>query len=389
MPSICIYFQVHQPIRLNRFNVFDIGKNNGYFADSINNFYLERVSRKCYIPTNQKILELIKRYEGNFRLSYSITGILIEHLEKHFPHVLDSFRKLVDTGCVELFSETYYHSLAFLISQREFKDQVKLHMEKVWDTFGVKPKIFRNTEAMFSNEIAQVVEKMGFRGLVAEGLQHILGWRSPNHLYTSPGSNVPVFLRNFKLSDDVGFRFSLKEWKEWPLTADKYASWLSSAEGETVNLFLDYETFGEHQWEDTGIFAFLEHLPNEALKYSNLSFKTPSEIIKEIQPIGEFDVPYISSWADIDRNLSAWLENGMQQHAFREIKALEPLIRKRKKLLDSWRKLQTSDHFYYMCTKWFADGDVHKYFNYYETPYDAFLNFMNVISDLKMRAGAK
>jgi alpha-amylase len=382
-----MYFQVHQPIRLKKFSIFDIGRGRNYFDERMNNFYLERVSRKCYRVANKKILDLIKKHKGDFRVSYSITGVLIDQLEKNFPDVLDSFRKLVDTGCVELFSETYYHSLAFLVSKKEFREQVRLHREKILDTFGVKPTIFRNTEAMYGNEVAEEAEKMGYKGIVAEGLPHILGWRSPNHIYNPPDSKINIFLRNFKLSDDIGFRFSSREWEEWPLTADKYATWLSNADGETVNLFLDYETFGEHHWDDKGIFDFLEHLPSETLKYKHMEFKTPSEIIKSNKSVGVFDVPYLSSWADVNRDLSAWLENGMQQHAFSEVRKLEPFIKKHKDLSDAWRRLQTSDHFYYMCTKWFADGDVHKYFNCYDTPYDAFLNFMNILNDLKIKAG--
>ncbi|HDD72597.1 MAG TPA: alpha-amylase, partial [Candidatus Aenigmarchaeota archaeon] len=257
MPSICLYFQVHQPLRLRKFSVFDIGRSNEYFDDKANRFYLERVCRKCYEPANIKILKLINKYEGEFRVSYSITGILLEQLERDFPAILDLFRKLVDTDCVELFNETYYHSLAYLISKKEFVEQVKLHRERIWDIFGVKPKIFRNTEAMYSNDVARLAEKMGFRGIVAEGLSHILGWRSPNYLYNPPESDISVFLRNFKLSDDIGFRFSCRGWEEWPLTADKYAAWLSKADGDVVNIFLDYETFGEHQWQETGIFDFL------------------------------------------------------------------------------------------------------------------------------------
>jgi alpha-amylase len=390
MPSICIYFQVHQPIRLRNYTVFDIGKHGNYFDDDMNKFYLERVARKCYTPTNAKILQLINDTSGAFRVSYSITGILIDALEKWFPDVLDSFVKLVDTGAVELFDETYYHSLAFLVSKQEFKEQVKLHRERVKEVFGVTPKIFRNTEAMYSNEIAKTVEGMGYKAIIAEGLQHILGWRSPNHLYNPPDSSINVFLRNFKMSDDVGFRFSTKGWEEWPLTADKYASWLSAADGDIVNIFLDYETFGEHQWEDTGIFNFLEHLPKEALKHQNVDFRTPSEIVDKCKPVGVFDVPYISSWADIHRDLSAWLENDMQQEAFSQVKALEEQAhRKGGAILDTWRKLLTSDHFYYMCTKWFADGDVHKYFNCYNSPYEAFLNYMNILKDLRSRMGMR
>lgn len=389
MTSICIYFQVHQPIRLRNFGAFDIGKSGDYFDREKNRFYLERVSRKCYLPTNRKILELINHANGGFRVSFSITGILLEELEREFPNVLNSFRKLVDTGSVELFNETYYHSLAYLISEREFKEQVRLHKEKIWDTFGVKPRVFRNTEAMYGNDVARLARRMGFKGIVAEGLSHVLDWRSPNHLYTPPDSDIGILLRNYKLSDDLGFRFSCRDWPEWPLTADKYAHWLSKADGDVVNIFIDYETFGEHQWQETGIFEFLRHLPQEVLKYENLEFMTPSEILKVKKPVGIYDVPYLTSWADVHRDLSAWLENSMQQHAFSELKALEPLVRRRKAFLDAWRKLQTSDHFYYMCTKWFADGDVHKYFNYYDTPYDAFLNFMNILTDLKSRLQKK
>lgn len=385
MTGICFYFQVHQPVRLRAFSAFDIGNSGDYFDSEQNRFYLERVSRKCYLPTNKKVLDLIKKHDGRFRVSYSITGVLLEALEKGFPEVLDSFRKLVDTGCVELFNETFYHSLAYLISEKEFKEQVKLHREKVSDIFGVKPRVFRNTEAMYSNDVARVVSGMGYRAIVAEGLSHVLDWRSPNHVYKPPGYDISVFLRNYKLSDDIGFRFSCREWPEWPLTADKYAHWLSRADGEIVNIFMDYETFGEHQWQETGIFDFLEHLPGEVFKHDHLEFLTPSEIIKKTSPVGEYDVPHLTSWADVNRDLSAWLENAMQQQAFNRMKDLESLARKRPEFLHAWRKLQISDHFYYMCTKWFADGDVHKYFNCYESPYDAFLNYMNVITDLKSR----
>ena len=260
MPAVCLYFQVHQPIRLRRFSIFDIGKSGHYFDDEKNRFYLERIVRKCYIPTNKKLLELIGTFGDKFRLSFSLSGILIEQLERFFPDVLDSFQKLVDTGCVEIFHETYYHSLSYLISRREFLDQVRQHRQKIKSTFGVKANVFRNTEAMYSNDIAKVVEEMGYKAVVAEGLDHILQWRSPNYLYRAKGSNIPVFLRNYKLSDDIAFRFSTKDWKEWPLTADKFASWLSAADGQVINLFMDYETFGEHQWQETGILNFLRSL---------------------------------------------------------------------------------------------------------------------------------
>jgi alpha-amylase len=387
MPSVCIYFQVHQPMRLRRFTVFDIGRGGDYFDSEKNSFYLERIARKSYIPTNEKLLDLISRFSGDFRVSFSITGILLEQLERFSPDVIDSFQRLVDTGCVELFSETYYHSLAYLISREEFLEQVKMHRKKIRDTFGVRPKVFRNTEAMYNNDIAKIAGEMGYRAIIAEGLSHILGWRSPNYLYSARGSGIRVLLRNFQLSDDVAFRFSTRDWAEFPLTAEKYAAWLSRAEGDLVNIFIDYETFGEHQWEETGIFNFLEHLPGEVLKHENLDFRTPGQLIRILKPVGTYDVPHISSWADVHRDLSAWLENDMQKQAFGEIKRMENAIKGRKLtyLLDTWRKLQTSDHFYFMCTKWFADGDVHKYFNPYDNPYEAFLNYANIITDLKSR----
>ncbi len=388
MKSVCFYFQVHQPVRLRKFGAFDIGKSPDYFDDGRNNFYLERISKKCYIPTNKIMLDLIRKTEGRFKVSFSITGILLEAMEKNFPETLDSFRKLVDTGSVELFGETYYHSLAYLISEKEFREQVKLHTEKVRSLFGVRPRVMRNTEAMYSNDVAALAGRMGFRGIVAEGLSHILGWRSPNHLYTPPGSDMRIFLRNFKLSDDIGFRFSCREWDGWPLTADKYANWLGDSDGDIINIFMDYETFGEHQWQETGIFEFMRHLPQEVSRHEHLEFMTPSEIIRAKKPVGVYDVPYLTSWADVHRDLSAWLENPMQRQAFDQMKGMESVVRN-SKLLDTWRRLQTSDHFYYMCTKWFADGDVHKYFNCYDTPYDAFLNFMNVLTDLNNRMKQK
>ena len=387
MPAVCLYFHVHQPLRLRHYSVFDIGRNSEYFDSNANKFYLERVSRKCYLPTNKVLFDLIQKHGEKFKFCFSITGVFLDQLQEGFLEVVESFQKLVDTGNVELFDETYFHSLAYLVSKKEFVKQVRMHSKKFKEVFGVKPKIFRNTEAMYSNDIAKTVSEMGFKGIVAEGLSNVLGWRSPNFVYKAKDSDIKVLLRNYKLADDIAFRFSSREWNEWPLTADKYAYWLSSNRGHCVNLFMDYETFGEHQWESTGIFNFLSHLPSEAFKYDNLEFATASEILSDFPVVGEFDVPYISSWADVDRDLSAWLENEMQKQAFSEIKSLEEkvLASKKKNLISDWRKMQISDHFYYMCTKWFADGDVHKYFNPYDSPYDSFLNYMNAVTDLKSR----
>ncbi|MEM5778261.1 MAG: glycoside hydrolase family 57 protein [Candidatus Aenigmatarchaeota archaeon] len=383
MTSVCFYFQVHQPIRLNRFNIFN---NTSYFDEEKNRKIFEKVSSKCYIPTNNILLNLIDEYKNKFKIAFSLTGVFIEQCKKYVPHVIESFKQLANTGNVEFLSETYYHSLAALFSQKEFEEQIQLHKNLINDLFGQKPEIFRNTEAMYSNSIAKIIENLGYKGIITEGHEKILSWRSPNYLYKPVNcENLVALLRNYKLSDDIGFRFSAKWWEEYPLTADKYAAWLSKCEGNCINIFIDYETFGEHQWQDTGIFEFLKHLPNEILKYKHLDFKTPSEVVKHYKPVGVIDVPNILSWADIDRDASAWLENEMQRFAFEQMAKLEETVKQNPEFLKIWRILQTSDHFYYMCTKWFADGDVHKYFNAYDSPYDAFINYMNVLQDLKNR----
>lgn len=385
MTSICFYFQVHQPVRLNRFNMFS---NAPYFNDEKNKHIFERVSNKCYLPTNKILLDLIEENKGKFKVAFSLTGIFVEQCQKFAPQVIESFKKLADTGNVEFLSETYYHSLSALFSQKEFEEQINLHNNLIKDMFGQKPEVFRNTEAMYSNSIAKTIENLGYKGIITEGHEKVLSWRSSNYLYRPANcEKLVTLLRNYKLSDDIGFRFSAKWWEEYPLTADKYAAWLSRCEGDCVNLFIDYETFGEHQWQDTGIFEFLKYLPSEVLKYGHLNFKTPSEVVKDFKPVGNIDVPNIISWADIDRDASAWLENDMQKFAFDQMVSLEEKVRSNPELLRIWRLLQTSDHFYYMCTKWFADGDVHKYFNPYDAPYDAFLNYMNVLQDVRSRAG--
>jgi len=384
MASVCLYFQVHQPTRLNRFTVFS--EKAPYFDDDGNRKYLERAAMKCYLPTNAMLLDLIDDIGDEFRIAFSLTGVFIEQCEKYSPEVLESLKQLSDTGNVEFLSETYYHSLAFLFSLEEFEKQIMLHKDLIRDLFNQRPRVFRNTEAMYSNEIAETVEKLGYDGIITEGHEGILGWRSPNYLYRPEGcKRIVALLRNYKLSDDVGFRFSAPRWKEYPLTADKYAKWLSDCEGDCINIFLDYETFGEHQWKETGIFGFLETMPYEILRYESLDFKTPSEIIEAYKPVGVIDVPKVISWADIQRDTSAWLENDMQRFAFEQMANLERSVKTNRELLHTWRLLQTSDHFYYMCTKWFADGDVHKYFNPYDSPYDAFINYMNILQDLKRR----
>lgn len=397
MSSICFYFHVHQPFRVKRFRIFDIGQNQSYFPEDAegnlnNKQILQKVASKCYIPTNTLLLKLLEKYP-EFKISFSITGVVLEQLENYSPSALKTFQDLIETGRVEIVGETYYHSLAFLYSQDEFISQVKLHSNKIKKVFGSKAvpvNSFRNTELIYNNALARLIESMGYSAILAEGADHILGWQSPNYLYTPKGGKkLKLLLKNYKLSDDIAFRFSSKEWPEYPLTAPKFASWVHQINGggDIVNLFMDYETFGEHQWEDTGIFAFLEELPKELLSHPDNDFVTPSEAISRYPSRGTLDVPNFISWADVERDLSAWLSNSMQHDAVNRIYKLEHqvLASKNKKLLEDWRRLQSSDHFYYMCTKWFADGDVHKYFNPYETPYDAFISYMNALTDLELR----
>ncbi|RLE46852.1 alpha-amylase [Candidatus Woesearchaeota archaeon] len=388
MTNVCFYFQVHQPFRLRKYSLFDIGRKNDYFDERKNAEVMKKIEKKCYLPANRLIRDIISRHEG-FKVAFSITGTALEQFETYSPKVLESFQELASSGSVEFLAETYHHSLSFLFSKDEFKHQVKLHQQLIKKFFKQRPKVFRNTELIYNNELAFFAEKLGFKAVLAEGWHSFLGWRSPNFVYKAKGArNVRLFLKNYKLSDDIAFRFSDKSWKEWPLTAEKFASWLSPILGDSVNLFMDYETFGEHQWKDTGIFNFLKNLPS-ALKKHNIGFFHPSDLLK-IKPKDSLDIPDAVSWADTERDVTAWLGNKIQKSASRQLYAMrsEVLATKDEKLIDVWRKLTTSDHFYYMCTKWFADGDVHKYFNPYDNPYDCFINFTNVLQDLKLRVNA-
>ena len=392
MPSVCIYFQVHQPYRLRNYTIFDTDSN--YFDDSRNAEICKKVAEKCYRPANLLLLKLIKKFGGRFKVSFSITGVILEQLALYDPEVLDSFQELAGTGCVEFLGETYYHSLSLLFSPQEFIEQIEAHKGTIKRLFGQTPRIFRNTELIYNNSLATLIDKTGrFDAILAEGADHILGYRSPNFLYRPAGcTRLKLLLRNYRLSDDVGFRFSNRDWCEWPVRADKYASWINAANGcgHVVNLFLDYETFGEHQWRDTGIFEFMRYLPEEILKHPDNDFKTPSEVVAAYEAVDVIDVPHTISWADIERDLSAWVGNPMQENALVELYRLEEKAKSTNcaEVIADWRKLQTSDHFYYMCTKYFADGDVHKYFNPYDSPYDSYINFMNVLDDLNSRCTA-
>jgi alpha-amylase len=376
--------------------VFKIGNTRDfystYFDQRLNQKIFEKVATKCYLPTNNLILELIRKYDGKFRVSYSLTGTFVEYCEKYIPELLDSFKELFKTGAVDLIEETYFHSLSGLYDDlAEFEEQVKMHRQMIRRIFNYKPKVFRNTEAIYDNRIAQKVADLGYKGIITEGAEKILGWRSPNFLYKPVNANLKVLLRNYKLSDDVGFRFSARNWPGFPLTADKYANWMSNSFGDVINLFMDYETFGEHQWVETGIFEFLKHLPEEVLKHDNLDFATVSEAVERYNAVGDIDSPWAISWADEDRNVSTWLGNNMQIACFNELKDIGRKLKRKgdKDLLYIWRLLQTSDHLYYISTKGFEDGTVHAYFSPYDIPYDGFINYMNILQDLKEKAESR
>ncbi len=389
MPSVCFYFQVHQPLRLRHYTVFD--NDERYFDEHKNAAICRKVANKCYLPANRLLLDIIRKYQGRFKVAYSLTGILLEQLFSFSPEVVSTFDALAETGCVEFLAETYYHSLSFLYSRNEFLAQVKKHTETIESLFGQRPRVFRNTELIYNNHLAALIESLGnFDAIITEGADHILGSRSSNFLYRPKGcTRLKLLLKNYRLSDDIAFRFSNRTWSQWPLTAEKFARWISNVNGNgnVVNLFMDYETFGEHQWKDTGIFDFMRHLPEYILKHPDNDFKTPSEVVQCYEPVDTIDVPHLISWADIERDLSAWLGNPMQSNAIHELYRLESKIQKIRdeKITTDWRKLQASDHFYYMCTKYFADGDVHKYFNPYDSPYDSYINFMNVLGNLDNR----
>lgn len=418
--SVCFYFQVHQPYRVSNYSVFDIGEQKKEYFEGpsrlTNKAVFEKVANKCYLPATNTLLELLEKHP-EFKISFSLSGIFLEQCLEYGDigkKVLDNFIKLVKTGRVEILGETYYHSLSYFFSKKEFAEQMHLHRDLVWKLFKKKTNIFRHTELIYNNEIANFVRNMGFEAILAEGWDPILAGRSPNYVYKPKESplheadeklaheyafrkrkpkNVKLLLKNYRLSDDIAFRFSEKSWKGWPLTSEKFASWVDSAEGDTINLFMDFETLGEHQWEDTGIFEFLRHLPQELIN-RNVSFKTPTETIRAYDDHGEVDMHHPVSWADTERDLSAWFGNELQDAAAKSLFDIEHSLRKLESyvekskyedLLKTWRKLQTSDHFYYMCTKYWNDGDVHKYFSPFESPYDAYISYMNILSDFRSK----
>ncbi|MFI3259320.1 MAG: glycoside hydrolase family 57 protein [Rikenellaceae bacterium] len=390
MKTICLYFQVHQPWRLKTYRFFNIGIDHNYLNDPLNRTIMQKIATDCYLPMNALLLDLIKSSKGAFRCSFSITGTAIEQFKLFAPDVLKSFKELAKTGCVEFLAETYSHSLTSLSDTEEFKEEVERHSKMIKAEFGVTPTAFRNTELIYNDDIAEAVGKMGFKTMLAEGARHVMGWKSPNYVYASAlDQKLRLLLRNYKFADDIAFRFSNKGWGEYPLTADKYVGWLcdsQEAQGDVINLFMDYETFGEHQKADTGIFDFMKAFPQAVVANPALEFATVSEAAQRTQPVSVLYCPHAMSWADEERDVTAWLGNELQNEAFAKIYGLREKVTK---LNDEnfnyvWRFMQTSDHFYYMATKWLSDGDVHSYFNPYDSAYEAFINYMNILSDFEI-----
>jgi alpha-amylase len=389
MRAICFYFQVHQPFRYRRYRFFDIGNDHYYYDDYANETILRKIADRCYLPANKMMLDLITKHKGKFKIAFSISGTALEQFELYAPEVLDSFQELAKTGQVEFLAETYSNSLVALKSKELYKKQVERHAQAIHKYFGQHPQVLRNTELIYSDDIGALTAEMGFKGAITEGAKHILGWKSPNYLYCNAiNPRLKVLMRNYKLSDDLAFRFSNQAWNEYPLTADKFVRWMDGDQkDEIINLFMHYETFGEHQLAETGIFRFMEELPDAVFKNSKLQFATPSEIVDQFQPVSMVSVPHAISWADEERDLTAWLGNEMQQEAFDKLYELKDRMEQVNdpELLKDWSYLQVSDHFYYMSTKFFSDGEIHSYFNPYESPYEAFINYMNVLSDFKLR----
>jgi len=394
MRFINLCFQVHQPFRLRTYRFFNIGHDHQYYDEYENRQIIRRVAERSYIPANKMMVDLLREYGTSFKVSFSVSGPAIEQLLHYAPEVIHGFQSLASTGCVEFLAETYPHSLASLGNQAEFLKQVIKHRDRIDDLFGQKPSTFRNTELIYNDTIGKEVAELGFTTMLTEGAKHILGWKSPNFLYCSAvNPKLKLLLRNFRLSDDIIFRFSNRAWSEWPVTTEKFVSWLKKLpeNEEVVNLFLNYETLGEQQWKETGIFDFFYNLPKTVFSNSDYLFTTPSELNQKLQPVAPISVKFPISWADAEKDLTAWLGNELQDEAFGKLYAIEKQVHSCNKpdVLRDWERLQTSDHFYYMCTKWFSDGDVHKYYNPYPSPYEAFINYMNVLSDFFIRVSEK
>ncbi|WP_319479805.1 glycoside hydrolase family 57 protein [uncultured Draconibacterium sp.] len=393
MKSICLFFQIHQPFRHRRYRFFDIGNDHYYYDDYSNESIIRNIADKSYLPTNKLLLELANKLGDKFKVAFSITGVALEQFELYAPDVIESFQKLAKTGCVEFLAETYSHSLSSLKDIHAFTDEVKMHDDQIFRLFGQKPRVFRNTEMIYSDEIGEKVAKLGYSAMLTEGAKHVLGWKSPDFLYVNAiNPRLKVLMRNYKLSDDIGFRFSDTKWDKYPLTAEKYVSWLENVgeKEEVINLFMGYDSFGTRQPKEAGIFDFLKALAEQIVKSDKLKFSTPSEAVNELQPISVVSVPHPISWSDEERDLSAWLGNEMQKEAFEKLYAMkEQMARCTDSVLQKdWNYLQASDHFFYMSTKFFAGGDAHKSYSHFDSPYEAFINYMNVLSDFKIRLNA-
>jgi alpha-amylase len=393
MKTICFYFQIHQPFRLKRYRFFDIGADHYYYDDFNNENILQKVAENSFLPANKTLLEMIEANKGKFKVAFSISGVALDQLEMHAPEVIDSFRQLAKTNCVEFLSETYAHSLCSLKDPEEFKSQVELHSKRIENLFGKKPKVFRNTELIYSDELGDMVASLGYKTIITEGAKHILGWKSPNFVYQCASNpNVKLLLKNSKLSDDITFRFSDYNWNQYPLTADKFIDWICNIpeNEQLINLFMNYETFGNLQPKESGIFEFLKALPYFA-EQKGITFSTPSEVATKLKPVEPLSIPYLISWADEERDVSAWLGNTLQNEAFNKIYSIGERVRmiKDRRIQQDWLYLQSSDHFFYMSTKRTSDGAVHQHFSPYESPFEAFTNYMNVLSDFMKRVNAQ
>lgn len=389
MKAICFYFQIHQPFRLKNYRFFDIGNDHYYYDDFANDDIITRIAHRSYLPANEMLLEMIKENKKKFKVAFSISGMALEQLEQYVPEFIDSMQELAATGCVEFLSETYAHSLASLEDPEEFVAQVKAHDEKIFQLFGQRPKVLRNTELIYDDDIASMVQAMGFKGAITEGAKHILGWKSPNYVYkAATAPKLRLLLKNSKLSDDISFRFGNTDWAAYPLTADKYIGWIASLpqDEQLVNLFMNYETFGEMQSRESGIFDFMRALPRFAAEH-DIQFWTPSEVIAKLKPVGEMTATHPISWADEERDASAWLGNTLQQEAVSKLYSIGERVRlcQDRRIKQDWYRLQTSDHFFYMSTKHNSDGTIHSLYSPYDSPYTAFTNYMNVLSDFMIR----
>lgn len=389
MSAICLYFQIHQPFRLKRYRFFDIGNDHYYYDDFTNDEIITRIAQHSYLPAAELLQEMIESSNKKFKVAFSISGTAIEQLQQYVPEFIDALKKLVDTGCVEFLSETYDHSLASLTDIEEFKRQVEQHDKLIYELFGQKTKVFRNTEFIYNDEIAAYINEMGFKGVLTEGAKHIMGWKSPNYVYTSAGApKMKLLFRNSKLTDDIAMRFNDYSWQEYPLTADKYMSWIAQnpKEEQIVNIALNFDTIGENHKRETGIFDFFKALPRFAAE-KGIEFWTPSEAISKLKAVDTISVTHPISGADEARDVSAWLGNTLQNEAFNKLYSVAERVHlcSDRRLLQDWNYLQSSDHFFYMSTKHFSDGAAHAMFSPYESPYEAFTNYMNVLSDFIVR----